>query len=231
MKNKNIKKCILIGIIAILIFGIASILYIINLKSQQIENTDIENNPYSEECKALSYDLRSLYGGYSFEIYVNYYPESNLLDISFDGGFESAQQIAYYLEKKVLSEPDYFINTQKCFYSIQISSSNDTYDHETNIEFNNFGEILDNSLSEATSNKLNYVRIRDGYDEITHNDLKFKEENLIVDYIYKSDYSVLKRFANLKSIKFDESLAPNELEDVKEYIPKDCEITEYDIIN
>ena len=61
--------------------------------------------------------------------------------------------------------------------------------------------------------------------------MKFKEENLIVDYIYKSDYSVLKRFTNLKSVKFDEPLAPNELEEVKEYIPKDCEIIEYDIIN
>jgi len=54
--------------------------------------------------------------------------------------------------------------------------------------------------------------------------LKFKEENLIVDYIYKSDYSVLKKFPNLKSVKFDETIAPNELEEVKEYIPKDCEI-------
>jgi len=52
--------------------------------------------------------------------------------------------------------------------------------------------------------------------------LKFKEENLIVDYIYKSDYSVLKKFPNLKSVKFDETIAPNELEEVKEYIPKDC---------
>ncbi len=160
-----------------------------NLKNQRIESTDIENNPYSEECKALSYDLRSLYGGYHFEIYVKYHPESNLLSISFDGGFESAQQIAYYLEKKVLSEPDYFINTQKCFYRIEIISD-DGYDNETNIEFNNYGEILDNKLSEAKSNKLNYVGICDGFNEITHDDLKFKEENLIVDYIYNSDYSV-----------------------------------------
>ena len=231
MKIKNIKKYILIGIAVILVLGTVSILYILHLKNQRIESTDIENNPYSEECKALSYDLRSLYGGYHFEIYVNYHPESNLLNISFDGGFESAQQIAYYLEKKVLSEPDYFINTQKCFYCIEIISSNDTHDYETNIEFNNYGEILDNKLSEAKSNKLNYVRIRDGFNEITHDDLKFKEENLIVDEIYKSDYSVLKRFPNLKSIKFDEPIAPNELEEVKEYIPKDCEITEYDIIN
>ncbi len=61
--------------------------------------------------------------------------------------------------------------------------------------------------------------------------MKFKEENLIVDYIYKSDYSVLKKFPNLKSVKFDETIAPNELEEVKEYIPKDCEIIEHEIIN
>lgn len=100
MKTKNIKKYILIGIIAILIFGIALILYILHLKNQKMESTDIENNPYSEECKALSDDLHTLNISYPFEMYVNYDAENNLLDISFDGGFEEAQRIAYYLEKK-----------------------------------------------------------------------------------------------------------------------------------
>ena len=100
MKTKNIKKCILICIAIMSIIGATSILYIINLKSQQMESMDIENNPYSEECEALSNDLHTLNIGYPFEMYVNYDAENNLLVISFDGGFEEAQRIAYYLEKK-----------------------------------------------------------------------------------------------------------------------------------
>ncbi|HNX63858.1 MAG TPA: hypothetical protein PKI60_01555 [Oscillospiraceae bacterium] len=229
------KKIIVIASAAIIIIGILSVV-IINAFNQYRKNIycPIEMTYY---CKQIYSSLSNKFGeidqyGNSY-FFVSYSKKTNKLGISAD--------ITRYLQSdKIMLEIENMLNTpywiaKKCSVTLYISPRYD-------LSFYEYWEYT--TAFKNGKYKFTYLHI-----EYPHSFLERSVKSPFIENVnftyaidkykeYTPDFSILKNFPDIKELKIRKTdgdidgncnITPEEYDEIKSYLPKECKITQYTI--